>query len=153
MKFTNGLSDEQKNDPEIKTVLNLLQGIQGMCTTALLFKSIGWEVGLPDPDDDIDYEADLFVKNPQGFIYCVDVTAKIGKAGEDGREPEKFVVKWGHLPDAWTNVMRAIRVNVPPLISRNSERYYSSRALGFPNQTMIDEFKASIDVIMEFGNT
>ncbi|MGB6882340.1 MAG: hypothetical protein WBD86_03550, partial [Microgenomates group bacterium] len=75
---------EEYFDPErgrikedgIYTESGYWQGVQGMVTTALLFNDIGWEVKLPHPELDVNYEIDLLVKNPEGNVFAVDVTAK-----------------------------------------------------------------------------
>lgn len=142
-----------------------LRGVKAMITTAILFKANGWEVALPDPEDDLHHNTDLIVRNKTGQIYAVDVTTKffpeelrstIVRDKRDGElyadyvddAPPRFYVAKGErsrnlAPDQWTNV-RFLSVNIPARNESWDEDNYVplayGREVGIPNYFCVGDF-------------
>ncbi len=127
------------------------QGLRGMITAAFLFREAGWEVKLPPPELDVDYDIDLMVKNPQGAIFAVDITAQVPRIidKEKGTLSRPFSVeKKGapHLPGVTLEgVGGSIKINVPPLRHYSSEKFYEDRITGFPSRAAIEEFTRAVN--------
>lgn len=122
------------------------QGVQGMVTTALMFNEEGWEVKLPPPELDLKDEIDLLVKNDEGKIYGVDVTAKRPHIiDKKGNLSPPFYVEKVDTPDYTPSQLKEsingfIKVNVPPLRHNSSEDFYEDRMTGFPSKKALGEF-------------
>lgn len=120
------------------------QGVMGMTTAAQMFTMIGWEVGLPPIDYDIDHNVDLIVRNPSGDIYTVDVGAKTHGFGSG---EDLYVIKT--LPENHAEVLESfditarIVMNVPPLKHPQSISFYDSnkRKSGTPSEKALERMR------------
>lgn len=140
---------EKVSDKGASTRFGIWTGVMGMSTVALMFNSVGWEVALPDPELDLKYEADLIVRNKNGEVYVVDVTARTPASDKtlDNESSLFFVNKEEsreELKQIVDGLKGTIRVNVPSLISRESEDFYADRKTGFPNDKSLEKFKSLI---------
>ena len=127
----------------------LWQGIQGMMTTAFLFREAGWEIRLPPPKLDVDYDVDLIVRSPAGKVFAVDITAKMPQIIDDkGTLSEPFYLeKRGvpHFPELPEDTKGLIRINVPPLRHHSSQEFYEDRITGFPTAGTINKFTRQLN--------
>lgn len=127
----------------------LWQGIQGMVTSALLFREAGWEVKFPPINYDIKYEIDLLARNKEGEIFAIDITARTPKKLEDGTMETPFYamkkpVPRNIPPDVTNGLKGFIRLNVPPLRTDPGHEFYEDRLSGFPTEQSIENFKQMI---------
>lgn len=140
------LDNPKLTDPGIETEAGFWQGVQGMVTTAFLFRESGWQVKLPKAELDLYYDMDLLVKNPRGEVYAVDVTAKRPQfIGDTGEFSSAFYVQKKAVPQdlpkgAVNNLKGYLKVNVPPLIHYSANAFYKDRMTGFPKKDSIVEF-------------
>lgn len=128
----------------------LWQGIQGMMTTAFLFREAGWEIRFPPPELDVNYDVDLIVRNPGGKIFAVDITAKMPRIiDEKGTLSEPFSVQKKNvvpIPEVLAEgVQGRIKINVPPLRHHSSRGFYEDRITGFPAGSAIDKFTSVLN--------
>ena len=124
--------DSDISDVGVQTESGFLRGVRGMITAALLFDSAGWKVNLPPAEEDLLRNVDLIVISPDGKAFEIDVTAK---RPQKGSYKEPFYVERDR---------GRIRLNVPPLSYTASEGFYKkdiSRAIGFPSEETIQQFK------------
>lgn len=129
----------------------LWQGIQGMMTTAFLFRGAGWEIKFPPPELDVNFDVDLIAKNPAGKVFAVDITAKSPHIiDEAGTLSEPFSVQKKGVPPHFPPDLRqalqgAIKINVPPLKHHSSMAFYEDRITGFPAGSAIDKFTSVVN--------
>lgn len=137
------------SDKGILKEMGYWQGAMAAVTTAVMFNNAGWEVRLPTPEMDIESEVDLVVVNPKGERFTVDITAR--RPGHDkslSNEDDLFYIKTGDVrPEiaelSW-NFKGNIKINIPPLASRESDTFYENRRTGYPNERAIAKFKGMI---------
>lgn len=136
----------------IEKEAGLWQGIQGMMTTAFLFREAGWEIRLPPPELDALYNVDLIVQNPSGKIFAVDVAAKIPQViNEAGALSEPFYVEKKDVPRHYPaelaeTVDGCLEINVPPLKHHASQGFYEDRVSGYPDQGAVSKFQQMLKV-------
>lgn len=138
-------------DKGIEPEAGYWQGILGMVTTAFLFKNAGWNIRLPQKEWDVDHDIDLIVKNKEGKVFTVDVTAKMPRYSPETGETEKafYIKKWvggdnlDFLP--FRGLKGNIVLNVPPLRCPASYDFYSNRITAYPNEESSKRFSELIE--------
>jgi hypothetical protein len=129
----------------------LWQGIQGMMTTAFLFREAGWEIRFPPPQLDVDYDVDLIVRNTKGKIFAVDITAKMPRIiDEKGTLSEPFYIEKRRVPPNISEklaeaVEGSIKINVPPLRHYSSQEFYENRITCYPARSVISKFTNALN--------
>lgn len=133
--------------PGAEREAGLWQGIQGMMTTAFLFREAGWGIKFPTPEFDVEYDVDLIVIDPSGNAFAVDVTAKMPRIVDDaGTLSEPFYIDKKDVPPYFPtelaeSVDGCLKINVPPLKHHSSGEFYKDRISGYPDISAIDKFK------------
>jgi hypothetical protein len=139
------------NTSGVEREAGLWQGIQGMITTAFLFREVGWEIRFPPPQLDVNYDVDLIVKNPKGKIFAVDITAKMPQIiDEKGTLSESFCIEKKRVPPYISAklaeaVEGSIKINVPPLRHYSSQEFYENRITGFPARSAVSKFTSALN--------
>ena len=77
-------------DAGIERKAGVFQGILGMTATAFLFKNAGYEIRYPPPQYDLEHEVDLLVRDREGKIYAVDITARTPRPTGEGEVGSAF---------------------------------------------------------------
>lgn len=124
-------------------------GAMGMVTASLMFNRAGWEIRIPPMELDLSYDTDLLVRNPSGEIFAVDVTAQTPASNKGYTNTDQlYSVSMGQADDRLKSVIPevsgVIKVNVPPLMTREADSFYENRRTGLPNEKALDKFKSVI---------
>ena len=137
----------------VETEAGLWQAVQGLMTTAFLFREAGWEIKLPPPELDVDYGVDLIARDPDGKVYTVDVTAWVPWIidKEAGKLSEPFFLEKEGIPpyfppELTESVNGRLRINVPPLKHHASQGFYEDRVSGYPHRTAVNKFMQMLNI-------
>lgn len=119
-------------------------------TVALLFNQSGWEVFLPPADLDLDNEVDLIVKNPNGAIFTVDVTARDKSKDKTIGEfsDSLFYLRYQKpkniLFSQIDKLTGTIKINLPPIRHPEALVFYDSLETGYPAKEAFIKFNTQL---------